>query len=208
MACMVWFVVCGGGEVKAISCLSYVMMGGVNLIYALKAEAGKKYAAVMFAGFVFAWLGDVLLGVNFVLGAGLFALGHVLYAAAFYMLYPFRKQDLLVSGAFLAGALALLLCYPKFDFGGALMQGVCMAYALIISCMTGKAVSNSLKKKDGQTIIAAAGSALFFFSDVMLVLRYFVGAPWIADRLCLLTYFPGQMLLAASVYYYVKQKER
>ena len=44
---------------------------------------------------------------------------------------------------------------------------------------------------------------MFYFSDVMLALRMFGGAPLLADRLCLFTYFPGQAVLAHAVFYYV-----
>ncbi len=203
---MGWYMNHGGLTNKAVSCASYVMLGGVNLAYALTERRAKGYPTMMFIGFVFAWLGDVLLGWNFIVGAGLFALGHVMYAVSFYMLTPGRRMDAVLSAIVFAGAAMLLVLYPKFDFGGPVMFAVCMAYALVISCMTGKAISNCLKERSALTAIAALGSILFFFSDVMLVLRFFADAPWIADRLCLATYFPGQGLLAASVCCYVRRK--
>lgn len=206
MACYLYF---GGKELKAISCFTYVILSGVNLTYALSQRAGRRFAVVMFLAAIFGWLGDVLLGVNFILGAGMFAVGHVLYAAAFCMLGKVRRIDMILTGAILVGTSLLILLYPKFDFGGSLMQMVCLVYGLIISCMVGKAVAGGILEKTLPMVIMAAGSVLFYFSDLMLVLRYFAGAPWIADRLCLLTYFPAQGLLACSVYFYVnKEKTR
>lgn len=199
----------GGRDMKAICCATFVLLSGVNLVYSLSTGAGRKYAVIMFLGAVFGWLGDVLLGVNFILGAGMFAIGHVLYVAAFYSIDRVKKTDIMLTGAILAGTAALILLYPKFDFGGALMQSVCLIYGLIISCMVGKAVSGGVREKSLPMIVMAVGSVLFYFSDLMLVLRYFADAPWIADRLCLLTYFPAQGLLASSVYFYVnKEKTR
>lgn len=206
---MAFYLQLGGKDLKAISCFTYVILSGVNLVYALGAGAGRRFAVVMFLGAVFGWLGDVLLGVNFILGAGMFAVGHVLYAAAFYTLGKARRLDMILTGAILVGTAALILLYPKFDFGGTLMQMVCLVYGLIISCMVGKAVAGGMREKTLSMIIMAVGSVLFYFSDLMLVLRYFADAPWIADRLCLLTYFPAQGLLASSVYFHVnKEKTR
>ena len=115
---------------------------------------------------------------------------------------PAKKLDLLLTGAILIGTAALILLYPKFDFGGALMQGVCLVYGLIISCMVGKAVSGGIREKTLPMIIMAVGSVLFYFSDLMLVLRWFADAPRLAGDLCMITYFPAQGLLAASVYFH------
>ena len=57
-------------------------------------------------------------------------------------------------------------------------------------------------------IIMAAGSVLFYFSDLMLVLRWFADAPRIASDLCLMTYFPAQGLLAASVYFHANKEKK
>ena len=205
---LVWYLNHGSLMMKAITCATFVLLSGVNFVYALISGAGKKYASVMFAGAVFGWLGDVTLGVNFVLGAGLFAVGHILYAAAFYAISPVRKSDILLTGAILIGTAALILLYPKFDFGGALMQGVCLVYGLIISCMVGKAVSGGIREKTLPMIIMAAGSVLFYFSDLMLVLRWFADAPRLAGDLCLMTYFPAQGLLSASIYFYANKEKR
>lgn len=204
---LVWYLNHGSLKMKAITCATFVLLSGVNLAYALSTGRGKKYASVMFAGAVFGWLGDVLLGVNFILGAGLFAVGHILYAAAFYSIDRVKKTDIMLTGAILIGTAALILLYPKFDFGGTLMQMVCLVYGLIISCMVGKAVAGGVREKTLPMIIMAVGSVLFYFSDLMLVLRWFADAPRLAGDLCLMTYFPAQGLLAASVYFYANKEK-
>ena len=208
LAGMVWYRMAGGLSVKATVSCTFVAFGLINMIYALLAKAPKRYPAVMLTGLTLAMLGDVTLGFDFIVGAGLFALGHVMYFIAFCGLQKFRAADLIPSAVIFAGAAALLLFYPRFSFGGALMQGVCLAYALIISCMVGKAVSNFRRERSGLTGLIMAASMLFFFSDLMLVLVYFAGAPRIADTLCLYTYFPAQMLLAHSMYGYVNRHGR
>lgn len=204
--CMIWYMNEGGLSVKATASSCFVLMGGINLSYALYARAEREaYPTVMFFGFVLAMLGDVLLGYDFILGAGLFAVGHIFYTVAFCTQMRLALRDVIVSAVVFAGAASLLLFYEKFDFGGALMQGVCMAYAVIISCMVGKAVSNCIAERSARNVLMAVGAASFFFSDVMLVLRYFADAPWIVDRLCLASYFPAQGLLALSVFAHVRK---
>lgn len=206
LAGAVWYRTVGGLGVKATVSCTFVLFGAVNLIYAMIAKAKLRYPGVMLTGLTLAMLGDVVLGKNFIVGAGLFALGHVMYFIAFCALEKFRRADLLPSAVIFAGAAALLLFYPKFDFGGALMQGVCMAYALIISCMVGKALSNCLREGSVLRWVLAVGSVLFFFSDLMLVLYYFADAPRIVDTLCLYTYYPAQMLLAHSIFHYANAR--
>ena len=202
-ACYWYF---GGLRVKTIASLLFVLLGLVNVAYAVKTPArNRKFPAVMLSGLFFAMLGDVTLGKNFILGAALFALGHALYFAAFCTRTPFQRGDLLPSAIIFAGSAAFLLLYPQFDFGGAVMQAVCMVYALIISGMVGKAFSNLRRENNRTNAIIAVGSAMFYFSDLMLVLFYFADAPRIVDTLCLFTYYPGQCVLAHSLYHHVRE---
>ena len=96
---------------------------------------------------------------------------------------------------------------PIFDFGGAFMQIVCVLYALIISCMLGKAVSDLITNKNIFSIIVAVGSFLFFFSDLMLLFDVFAAVDAWAGALCLATYYPAQCLLAYSIKVVNKQKQ-
>lgn len=184
----------------------FVLLGLTNLIYALAAKPRSlRYPLTMACGLILAMLGDIFLGVDFILGAGLFALGHVLYTLSFFSLAKFRWLDALLGGGiFILSALIILLT-PSLDFDGALMQGVCLVYALVISCMVGKALSNFIHQRGALTAVIALGSFLFYFSDLMLLLYVFGDAPRIVDRLCLLTYFPAQGLLAHSIYRFVKE---
>ena len=82
------------------------------------------------------------------------------------------------------------------------MKGVCLLYALIISCMLGKASANYYRAQSLVTGLLQLGSILFFFSDFMLCLNIFADAPHITNILCLYTYFPGQCILAHSLFHY------
>lgn len=195
----------GGLNNKALAAGCFAALGAVNLVYALLVRPRRLlFPGLMCAGLLLAMSGDILLGRSFILGAGLFALGHVMYAAAMCAVVRPCRRDLAVSAVVFAAAAGVVLFLPGLDFGGALMQGVCLVYALIISCMVGKALSDAVWRPTLLTLLMAAGSVLFFFSDLMLVLYMFGDAPWIVDRLCLLTYFPAQGLLALSSFVYTR----
>lgn len=207
VAGMVNYMQQGGLNNKALAAGCFAALGVVNLIYALLTRPRRvAFPAIMCAGLILAMSGDILLGKNFIVGAGLFALGHVMYVAAMCVLLPLCRRDVLVSAIVFAAAGSIVLFLPGLDFGGALMQGVCFVYALVISCMVGKALSNAIWLPSVPTVVMGVGSVLFFFSDLMLVLYMFGDAPWVVDRLCLLSYFPAQGLLAFSSFLYTNRR--
>lgn len=194
----------GGITLKGVASGGFVAIGGLNLIFAFAEKAKKAFPSLMFTGLFLCMLGDVIINSYFIVGALIFALGHIFYFIAFCALNKFENRDTVPCMIlFIASVLALTLT-PYFDFGGGLMLGVCIFYALIISLMAGKAISAFLKSKSLLNLIILIGAVLFFFSDIMLVFNVFGGAPAIADTLCLFSYWPGQTVLAVSVYFYVK----
>jgi len=100
---------------------------------------------------------------------------------------------------------AMMLFWKQFDYGSALMKGICIGYALIISLMFSKAFSNYRRNKCRAYALMALGSAMFVFSDFMLLLELFAGAPAITDTLCLFTYFPGQCIQAHAISYLAEE---
>ena len=101
----------------------------------------------------------------------------------------------------------LITLAPLFDFGGILMEVVCVVYALIISCMVGKAISNLVAEHSVINIIIMVGSILFFFSDLMLLFNVFGNLPKLVDILCLVTYYPAECLLGYSIFLANKTNE-
>ena len=65
--------------------------------------------------------------------------------------------------------------------------------------MVGKALSNFVASRNLQNLIILLGSVLFFISDLMLLLGKFANLPIIVDVLCLVTYYPAEILLALSI---------
>ena len=203
----VYMEITGKLVMKGVTAGCFVALGLTNLVYAICTKPRKPtFPIVLALGLCFAMAGDLLLGWNFIIGAGLFAVGHILYAAAMYTRQRFARLDAAMSLLFFLIAMLILTFGPGMSFPDALMRIVCYVYAVIISCMAGKAVSGFLREKTPTTTLLALGSVLFFFSDVMLVLSWFAGAGRWADVCCLCTYFPGQGLLAHAVYHHVQEK--
>lgn len=197
----------GGTVLKGITSGGFVVIGLINLIYAVTAKCGIKYPSTMFLGLFTSMIGDVVLQYDFMIGAVIFALGHIFYFIAFCTLKPYANRDAAPSAILFIGAAALLTLAPIFDFGSSIMLYVCLFYALIISFMLGKAIANYLKERTAFYLVVVIGAALFFFSDLMLVLSIFGGAPKIADTMCLFSYWPAQTLFAFTGFLHINQSE-
>ena len=180
----------------------FALLGLVNLGYALKTKQGHtRYYVGMAAGLVFAFLGDYLIGYDFIIGAATFALGHVCFVVAYCFIEKLKTLDYVISGLLFAAATAFLLLSPFLTFDEPVFRVVCIVYALIISTMLGKAIGNFARNKNLVTGVTAFASALFFFSDLMLVLAWFGGFPHWTNNLCMGTYYPALCLLAFSMYF-------
>ena len=189
---------------KGVTAGCFVLLGLTNLAYGLLSRPRRiAFPLTLAAGLTLAMLGDLLLGESFALGAGLFAAGHVLYAAAMYLRQRFRLLDAAMTLVMLGMALGVLHLTPGLTFADPALGVICHAYAVVISLMAGKAVSAFLRERTIVTGLMALGSLLFYFSDVMLLLAWFAGAGGWAGTACLWTYFPGQGLLAHAGYWLV-----
>ena len=185
---------------KCICSGGFALMGVLNLVYAL--AAGRQGMAIyvsMAAGLVLAMLGDVLIGYDFIVGAGTFALGHVCFVVAYCFMQRLRGADLIIGGGIFAAAAIFLLVCPLLIFDPPFFRVVCLVYALIISAMLGKAVGNFLRVRTWGFGIIALASVLFFFSDLMLVFDWFIGLWSWTDHACMGTYYPALCLLALSM---------
>ena len=199
----VFYMINGLILVKALTSLGFVAIGVVNFIYLLKNKTEeKRFAIFMLAGLVFSMLGDIFLEIIFILGAGLFAVGHVLYFVAYCFLVKPRWLDLIISSCIAVPSVLVITLVSIFNFGGILMEMVCIIYALVISCMVGKAVGNYVKFKSALTLVIMVGSILFFFSDLMLLFNVFADVSRVFGVLCLSSYYPAQILLGLSLLLY------
>lgn len=183
---------------KSITSILFVTLGIINCIFSFKKD-NKIFFILMLTGLFFAMLGDILLEIEFIVGALLFAIGHVFYYSAYTSLQKFNPRDILIGITIFIPSLIILLLVPLFDFGSSLMQIVCIIYALIISLMVGKSISNLTFKKSTLNILLVIGSCLFFFSDFMLLFNVFASISRLFGILCLATYYPAEIILAYSL---------
>lgn len=188
---------------KTFASLVFVFGGLVNLIYVLKqkTEYGEypKYKWFMMIGLVFACLGDILLIDYFIIGAGLFAIGHIWYTISYCSLKKFAVRDLLPISIVLVISLCMVLFVPILNYESALMKIVVVCYAIIISVMLGKAISNAIPFGFNRFMLVLIGSLMFFLSDTMLLFNVFGEVGKWADVLCLVLYYPAEFVLATSI---------
>lgn len=191
---------------KGITASCFVALGLANLIYALCTKPRRiAFPMVLVIGLGLAMAGDLVISRHFILGAGLFAAGHVMYAAAMYTRQRFSRLDAIMSLVMFVVAMAILTFTPGLSFSNSVLRYVCYAYAVIISVMAGKAVSGFLRTRTLTNALLALGSVMFYFSDVMLLLAWFAGAGDWADIACIYTYFPGQGILAHAAFHHVRE---
>ncbi len=188
---------------KSTASACFVLGGIINAAYALKTGGNKKFTVFMLIALVFAMAGDIVnynpADLYFIIGTALFAAAHVFYIIAYYFINRFRLTDIIIAVCIFVPAVLLITLAPFFDFGGVLMEIVCAVYALILSLMVGKALSN-LRLRSAVGIIIAVGSVLFFVSDLSLLLNMFGKIHTIPRILCLATYYPAQFILAFAVF--------
>ena len=187
---------------KTISSVLFVILGIINFIFIFKLEQRNKlFKYFMLLGLVFACLGDIVLIDYFIYGAILFAIGHVFFFVAYSILHKINWKDIVIALAIFAVALVVILALPIFSFNG--MLPVVIVYAFIISFMLGKAISNFAFNKEFKTqnLIIMIGSILFFLSDLMLLFNVFADVSNIFDIMCLVLYYPAELILASSIYY-------
>ena len=190
---------------KSLASSVFVIIGVLNLIFAILIKTKLMFPIMMSLGLIFAMLGDIILNIEFIAGAVLFGVGHIFFFIAYLFLEKFSWKDLLISAIIFIPSMLFILLAPIFNFNSDLMVAVAVIYALIISLMTGKAISNLVKNRSLQNIIIAVGSIMFFLSDLMLLLGRFAGLP-VVSIICLVLYYPAEFLLAFSILIYTNEK--
>ena len=186
---------------KGVTSAGFVVIGIVNLIYFLLAtKEDKKFPVIMLVALVLCLVADVILEIEFITGALLFAMGHVAYFLAYSSLIKFKWTDLISSVVIFVPVTLFMTLAPIFNYGSVAMELVCIFYALIISCMVGKAISNTIRDLSIVNLIILVGSILFMFSDIMLLFGVFGDAPRVCNALCIGTYYPAQIFLGVSLF--------
>ena len=190
---------------KCVGSACFVVQGAINFWFALKSNTEeKKFYLIMFVGLVFSMIGDVVINLNFVAGAAIFAIAHIWFVFAYCLLKKYNLQDGIIGGAIFIGSALFILLFKGLNFEPVLLKWVCLIYALIISTMLGKAVSNLIRERNVVNILLAIGAVLFFFSDLMLLLDNFMGTLSWTGNACMATYWPALLILAFSMFFKTK----
>ena len=192
-----------------IMCSSgFALMGIINMVYAYKKISERKVLLFMTLGLIFAFLGDVAINPNFILGVIFFALGHVFFVVAYLAYRKLDKLDVIMSACLGCFAVGFILLFPYIVFSVPMLKYVVLLYAVIISVMVGKSVGNALRERSVLTVMIASGSILFFISDMMLLLAWFstIEGRW-TSNVCMAAYYPALCLLAGSMVVYLNDRK-
>ena len=202
MACLVCYDILGGLWLKGVTSAWFVALGAVNL-WAVRDLPGKqrRFFLLMAAGLFCGMCADVLLGLVFFAGIGVFALGHVLYLAAFYSMEPFSLRDLCFIAPLAAVSMFVVVGTPWITVTDPMLRNMLLGYALVISAMLGKAISNCVREPSLYRRLLVIGSVMFWFSDLMLAFDMFGQPTRLTWILCSYSYWPAQSLLAHSLYH-------
>ena len=208
MACLVCYDIFGGLWLKGVTSSWFVMLGGVNLWAARKLEWKQlRFFVMMAAGLLCDLAADVLLGINFLVGVGVFALGHVFYVVAFFMLEKPGFRDLWFILPIMAVSMFVVVGTPWITVEDPFMRKMLLGYAVIISLMLGKAISNLIRKPSAFRWMVVIGGFLFWFSDIVLTVDLFGQSSRLTWILCSYSYWPAQTLLAHSLLHRLKECE-
>ena len=206
IVCLVCYDIFGGLWLKGFTSFWFVLLGFYNLIYAGKAKVTRvPFLLLIQLGLILGMCADVLLSLVFILGILSFAAGHVCYLIAFYTLEPFDRKDLYIILPIAAVSLFIVSGTPYIQIDDPLLKKLLLGYAVIIACMLGKAISNLLKRRTPHRWLVFWGSAMFWFSDVMLAIDMFGTPSRLTWVLCSYNYWPAQTILAYSMYHFIRQ---
>lgn len=202
--CLVCYDIFGGLWLKGVTSGWFVLLGSVNLLAARNLKRKQlRFSALMVAGLFCGMCADVLLGVAFFAGVGVFALGHILYFIAFCTLEKFCLRDLKIMIPIALFSIFLVTGTPWITVTDPLLQKLIPVYAVIISMMLGKAIGNLILRPSLFRWLLAVGSFLFWFSDLILAVDMFGQSSRLTWILCSYAYWPAQNILAHALYHAV-----
>ena len=121
---------------KIIASAGFVLMNAFNIIYA-KLAFNKKYnhwfIYFLLAAQVVVFIADIVLEYNFMLGAIVFACGHLVFLSSFFILEKIKVRDIIFMLLFSIPAVLVVIFYPYLAAGD--MFVVLIAYAFIIGLL-------------------------------------------------------------------------
>lgn len=188
---------------KGLASAGFVLTGLVNWKYCKVKKADmRSFPGLAVIGLFLSMCADVVLNLHFISGVFLFATAHVFYLLAYCRLMRLKKYDFVSMGFVALATVLFILLTPIWDFDMPMLKYVCIIYAVIISGMLGKAVSNLIRRRSVTNIFLAIGSGLFYFSDLMLALNMFSKVTIFESIISLMTYYVAPCMIAGSILCY------
>ncbi len=164
----------------------------------LAPSADPAYRALIVAGLICSLSGDVFLMLpkdRFIAGLVSFLAAHVFYSIAFSANASLTASAIALIPFLIAAASIMRLLWPHL---GRLRLPV-IIYVVVLVIMAALAGARALEMQTPLSWAAAAGAALFVFSDATLALNRFRTRFHSAQFVIMTTYVAAQMLIAISV---------
>lgn len=157
------------------------------------------HARWMLAGLILCLSGDIVLGIHFIAGGGLFLVGHICYVIGL-----LGRQTLApVHGILFVLVLGLLVVFLSLFRSRMpdkrLFPAVCV-YAAALAALTAAALPLPFTVKSPQAYLAALGAVLFVVSDMTLCDNMLNTRPLRNEYISLGIYYTAQFLLGASLF--------
>ena len=190
-----------GDVFKFIGSFLFVCENIFNILYCKKyfINEKNKFVWYLLIAQIIIFIADIVLEFDFMIGAIVFAVGHLGLITSFYSLEKFKIRDVICMLLFAGVGVTVLSLYP-FNFGD--MKIVLYAYAIIIGSMLGKALSNIFSNTNRPLKLTIfVGVLLFYLSDMALLFRNYgnlsAELKAVFIRLCLYLYYPSNIILAS-----------
>ncbi len=205
----------GSMKQKLLTSIPFVVSGVyLTLVSGL---TGSIYALLLVAGLIASFIGDWALqfdafGMKGLPGIAAFALAHILYVSAFAVRVPLTVNDLvlIVPWLLMLGAEILAKKKLKVDLGAT--APAVLVYAMIIDAMVLLGIRTAVLTASGgisvlRSVVLIVGVIMFIVSDAGVCLMMFDGRTelkikkkiYSLNSFNVVTYYGGQMLIAASV---------
>jgi hypothetical protein len=208
----VLYLLTGSILAKAGASICFAAIGLINF-FITKDRLGeyRAFSVFLLCGLFLAMAGDIVINFIFIAGAAVFAAGHIFFLTAQLRLCPpdrrsIKRDIICAAGLFLVNLSIIMFAPMRFREPATI--AVCVVYALIISAMTGKAVSNCIGTKTRFSGYMLLGTGLFMISDILLVLYAFTGKIEAMHYVSLTVYYIAEVILADSFLLLARYKER
>jgi uncharacterized membrane protein YhhN len=190
---------------KGIASATFVAVGWLGLCI----TGGGTLPRLILCGLILGALGDVLLNARyfagkresalFVAGVVSFFLGHIMYLIVL-MSISQSHVPVIVSAAVIA---AVIICVMQRTVTASVpMKILGGVYVATVVLMAVAAVGNALAVQNTGRVLYAVGAVLFLCSDIILIFNTFgERTKMLWSAICLALYYPGQLLIALTLYF-------